>query len=86
MAGLLVLVIRAYQAGIRPFLVGTCKFHPTCSEYAIEALRRHGPLRGTVLACGRVLRCHPLTAGGIDLVPEPHPTPGSGADMARRTP
>jgi len=46
-----------------------CRFYPSCSTYAVEALRVHGPLRGSALATGRVLRCHPWNLGGIDLVP-----------------
>ena len=72
-----VFVIRCYQAIIRPFLIGTCKFCPTCSEYGIEALQVHGSWRGTMLTLRRVLRCHPFSAGGIDPVPEPLP-PGRG--------
>lgn len=66
---LAVAMIRAYQCMVRPFLIGSCKFHPTCSEYAIEALQTHGLIRGFILAVGRVGRCHPFTPGGIDPVP-----------------
>jgi putative membrane protein insertion efficiency factor len=45
---------------------GTCKFHPSCSEYAIQALRKHGLFRGSALACWRVLRCNPWSHGGVD--------------------
>jgi hypothetical protein len=45
---------------------GTCKFHPSCSEYAIQALRKHGLVRGSALACWRVLRCNPWSHGGVD--------------------
>ncbi|MCK4660252.1 MAG: membrane protein insertion efficiency factor YidD [Phycisphaerae bacterium] len=64
-----VLVIRGYQVGIRPLLIGSCKFCPSCSEYAITALQRHGLLRGGSLAIRRLLRCHPFGPGGIDPVP-----------------
>lgn len=64
----LVFLIRAYQGMIRPFLVGACKFHPTCSEYAIQALHAHGLRRGLWLAITRVMRCHPFSPGGIDPV------------------
>ena len=67
----LVLVVRCYQGMIRPHLVGSCKFLPTCSEYAIEALRTHGPLAGTLLALRRLARCHPFTPGHLDPVPPP---------------
>ena len=64
------LFIRAYQFAVRPLLSGSCKFHPTCSEYAIEALDRHGLLRGGWLTLRRLGRCHPLTKrGGFDPVP-----------------
>ncbi len=67
----LVLAIRAYQACVSPFLGANCRFTPTCSQYAVEALRRHGPLRGSALAAWRVLRCHPFARGGHDPVPPP---------------
>lgn len=51
-------------------LMTSCKFHPTCSEYAREAIERHGVLRGCRLAAGRILRCRPFAPGGIDPVPE----------------
>ncbi len=65
----IVAAIRCYQGLLRPFLLGSCKFHPTCSEYAIEAVQTHGALRGTALGVSRVCRCHPFTPGGIDPVP-----------------
>ena len=67
--GMLVVFIRAYQVGIRPLLVGQCKFCPTCSEYFLEALTRHGPLRGGWMGLRRLMRCHPFSSGGIDPVP-----------------
>lgn len=63
------LAIRCYQIVIRPHLIGCCRFYPTCSEYAIEALRTHGFVRGSVLAARRLGRCHPFSSGGIDPVP-----------------
>jgi hypothetical protein len=66
-----VVVIRLYQGLLRPLLIGHCKFHPTCSEYAVEALHAHGPLRGGWLALRRVARCHPFGPGGLDPVPPP---------------
>ena len=65
----LILMIRGYQLGIRPLLAGHCKFYPTCSEYGIEALERHGVFKGSWLTARRVCRCHPLRRGGVDLVP-----------------
>lgn len=66
---LLILMVRAYQFGIRPLLIGGCKFHPTCSEYFIEALEEHGTVRGCWLGVRRVLRCVPWGTGGYDPVP-----------------
>jgi len=65
----LVSFIRSYQVIIRPHLLGSCKFCPTCSQYAIEALLVHGLVRGSMLAARRVIRCHPFSPGGIDPVP-----------------
>ncbi|HEX2612920.1 MAG TPA: membrane protein insertion efficiency factor YidD [Fibrobacteria bacterium] len=67
----LIVPIRAYQAIHAAFFRGSCRFHPTCSHYAVEALEAHGPLRGAWLAFARVLRCQPLCRGGFDPVPEP---------------
>jgi len=67
----LVSLIRSYQVIIRPHLFGSCKFYPTCSQYAIEALLAHGLVRGSMLAARRVVRCHPFSPGGIDPVPPP---------------
>lgn len=61
--------IRAYQIVLSPWLVPGCRFVPSCSAYAIEALRSHGPFMGSWLAARRILRCHPLHAGGLDPVP-----------------
>ncbi len=61
--------IRAYQFTLRPFLVGSCRFHPGCSEYTAESIARHGPWRGGWLGLKRILRCHPWSRGGIDPVP-----------------
>lgn len=69
-AWILVLPIRGYQLFISPLTPATCKFHPTCSAYAVTALRRHGPFKGLVLAVYRVGRCHPWQAGGLDPVPQ----------------
>jgi putative membrane protein insertion efficiency factor len=66
---LLVLPIRAYQLLISPLLGPRCRFYPSCSAYAVQALQTHGPLRGTLLAGRRLLRCHPWNPGGIDPVP-----------------
>jgi uncharacterized protein len=62
-------LVMAYRATLGPMLSGRCRFHPSCSAYALEAIRVHGALRGSALAVWRVLRCSPLTAGGLDPVP-----------------
>jgi putative membrane protein insertion efficiency factor len=63
-------LIRAYQLTLSPLLGPRCRFYPSCSQYALEALRTHGSLRGCALALRRLLRCHPWHAGGYDPVPE----------------
>ncbi|HEY1077002.1 MAG TPA: membrane protein insertion efficiency factor YidD [Fontimonas sp.] len=67
----LVGLIRVYQVLISPILGPRCRFYPSCSHYAIDALRQHGALRGSWLALRRLLRCHPLHPGGYDPVPAP---------------
>lgn len=69
MSRALVAVIRFYQRFISPLFPPRCKYYPTCSEYAVEALRVHGAGRGLLLAGWRLLRCNPLSDGGIDPVP-----------------
>lgn len=64
-----ILPIRGYQLFISPMLGPRCRFHPSCSQYAIEAVQTHGALKGLWLAVKRVLRCHPLNPGGYDPVP-----------------
>lgn len=66
---ILVLPIRLYRAFLSPLLPPSCRFTPTCSQYAIEALRKHGPLRGLWLTLRRLLRCHPWGGSGYDPVP-----------------
>lgn len=65
----LVIVIRGYQKVISPGLPPSCRFYPSCSQYAIEAIARHGALRGSWLAARRLARCHPFHPGGVDPVP-----------------
>jgi len=70
MRKLLVTFIRAYQAVLSPLLGDCCRFHPSCSSYTIEAIERHGCLKGAWYGLRRLLRCHPFHAGGLDPVPE----------------
>jgi putative membrane protein insertion efficiency factor len=65
-ARLLVLLVRGYQRALSPLLGDRCKYHPTCSQYALDALRQHGLVRGSVLAGWRLLRCNPWSRGGVD--------------------
>jgi putative membrane protein insertion efficiency factor len=65
----LLLLIRAYQLAFSPLLGSRCRFHPSCSEYSLDALRRYGAMRGLWLAMRRVGRCHPWHPGGYDPVP-----------------
>lgn len=73
MAKVLVLFIRAYQYTVSPMFTAilgpSCRFTPSCSQYAIEALERHGVIRGTGYAIWRIARCHPYSPGGYDPVP-----------------
>lgn len=62
-------LIKLYKYVISPVLPNACRFYPTCSQYAIEALTKHGLLKGGLLAIKRILRCHPLCDGGYDPVP-----------------
>jgi uncharacterized protein len=63
---LLIAPIRAYQRGISPFIPRRCKYRPSCSQYAVDAIREFGPLKGLVLAGWRLLRCNPWSHGGVD--------------------
>lgn len=67
--------VRTYQLLLGPVLPPSCRYYPSCSNYAIEALQRHGPLAGLWLAVLRILRCHPWGGDGVDPVPEPFQGP-----------
>ena len=70
MKPLLLNCIRGYQWLISPLLGNNCRYYPSCSSYCIEAIEIHGPVAGLWLGLRRLLRCHPFTPGGIDLVPD----------------
>ena len=65
----LIRIIKLYQKYLSPILGQNCRFHPTCSQYALEALKVHGAYRGSVLAVKRIIRCNPWGGSGIDNVP-----------------
>ena len=70
MKKILIALIRFYQGAISPYLGKNCKYSPTCSAYAVQAIERFGALKGTGLAVWRILRCNPFSKGGYDPVPE----------------
>jgi putative membrane protein insertion efficiency factor len=72
--------VLAYQYAVRPVLGCNCRFHPSCSDYALDALRGHGAARGAWLAGRRILRCNPWHPGGFDPVPPPQPRLPAGTD------
>jgi putative membrane protein insertion efficiency factor len=74
-ARVLIGAVRVYQRWISPALPPTCRFYPSCSAYALEAVQVHGAARGTWLAVRRLLRCHPWHPGGVDPVPPRDPEP-----------
>jgi uncharacterized protein len=76
----LILLVRSYQVVLGAMLGGHCRFQPTCSTYALDAIRNCGPLKGLRLAIWRILRCHPFSKGGYDPAPEP---PEKGEKGAR---
>ncbi len=69
LAGILIIGIRIYQKTLANLIGGQCRFHPSCSEYGIESLRRHGAVKGSILTVRRIGRCHPWGGSGHDPVP-----------------
>jgi hypothetical protein len=88
---LLIGLLKAYRLLISPLYGQVCRYHPSCSAYALEAVERHGSVRGSWLAARRLVRCHPWSDGGYDPVPERHPAtqadqPAPTADPDVRAP
>ena len=84
----LVLALRGYRALISPLLPPSCRFYPSCSAYALEAVQVHGALRGSWLAARRLSRCHPFHAGGLDPVPPARPprsASGAGPEFSEQS-
>ncbi len=79
----LIAPIRVYQYVISPLIGPSCRYYPTCSHYAAEAIETHGPLKGGYLAVRRILSCHPFSAGGYDPVP---PAPCCGGKSSAKHP
>lgn len=82
LARLLQAPIRGYRKFISPLKPPTCRFYPSCSQYALEAIETHGPFRGSWLAARRIVKCHPFHPGGYDPVP-PARNRAAGADERR---
>ena len=85
----LIALVRGYRLFLSPWLGSSCRFEPTCSAYALQALERHGAAVGTLLTVGRLARCHPWCAGGLDPVPHNAPRLFSrllAADPSRSSP
>lgn len=81
-AWLLILAIRGYRGFVSPLLPPSCRFYPSCSAYALEAVQVHGALRGAWLAVRRLSRCHPFHAGGLDPVPPRRSPRGPRAEIS----
>ncbi len=77
MKSLLLLLLRAYKLCVSPFLGQNCRFYPSCSDYAQQAVATHGALRGSLLAGRRLCKCHPWHPGGLDPVPPANHTPSA---------
>lgn len=84
LARIFALPVKAYRLTFSPWIGFNCRYHPTCSAYALEALEKHGAWRGAWLAARRVARCHPFGGSGIDNVPEPRQRRGRPHDHDHR--
>ncbi len=76
-SALLIFLIKLYKHGVSPMFPSSCRFQPSCSEYAVSAINKHGPIRGLGLSAWRLLRCGPWSEGGYDPVPESGGGPGN---------
>ncbi|KIL43945.1 membrane protein insertion efficiency factor YidD [Jeotgalibacillus soli] len=74
MKQIMLLLIRFYQKIISPITPPSCRFYPTCSHYGMEAVEKHGAIRGGFLTIKRILKCHPFHPGGVDMVPDKLPS------------
>jgi len=84
MKALLLFLVRAYQLGVSPFLGSqNCRFYPTCSNYAMEAIRAHGAWKGSALAAKRLCKCHPWHPGGVDPVPGAAPSSATSSSTGQ---
>lgn len=79
---ILMALIRVYRFALSPLMANHCRFYPSCSQYALEAVETHGSARGSWLALKRLGRCHPFNAGGYDPVPGCHPTKSTQAQQS----
>ena len=86
MKTILIALIRFYRGFISPLKPPTCRFHPTCSQYALEAVTTHGAVRGALLAAWRILRCNPFVPGGCDPVPDARAAAPAGRPDALSAP
>lgn len=77
MKHILIGLIKIYKSAISPLFPNTCRFHPTCSSYAMEAIAKYGAIKGTYLSVIRISKCHPFHKGGFDPVPIDNPKKGS---------
>ena len=66
LAKALILIIRLYKVALSPYLGRNCRFVPTCSDYAVTAIEKFGPIKGSIMVAGRIFRCHPFSKGGYD--------------------
>jgi len=82
-AEILIALLRGYKRVLSPLFLPSCRYTPTCSEYALEAVDRHDAVRGSILAIWRLLRCHPFAHGGYDPVPKINTSDSCGAPLRR---